>query len=306
MEEIRCRADDGFFFGIGLFETIAISHGDAVLEELHIRRLSGGLRDLHIENREYVKWREKRGGCEKRDLESWLAEAVRDFLAGLEEGPVRENGVLKITVTEENLLFTTRENPYTAQQFRDGLRLRFSPVFRNETSPFTYYKTLNCGDNILVHRQINKMGFDEAVFLNTRGELCEGSVSNIFFTRGNVVVTPPVTSGLLKGTIRSYLLDLGKTSHVEREDGTCLEFREQALRTEDLEKFTGMFVTNSLMGIMPVQSLGRFRFPDRSAAEVLRKRYLRDTQECLSQARCGSSKQRILKGGISRRDLISS
>ena len=290
MEEIRCKVDDGFFFGMGLFETIAIIHGTAMLEDLHIRRLAGGLRDLHIENRAYLKWKEERGRGEERGsgewcgngeksgMEAWLTEVLHEYLSGLEKGRIWERGVLKITVTEENLLFSTRENPYTDRQFREGLRLRFSPVLRNETSPFTYYKTLNCGDNILVHRQIRKMGYDEAVFLNTKSEICEGSVSNVFFTRGNEVVTPPVISGLLKGTIRSYLLDPGKKWTLGPKEGDCLEFREQVVRTEDLKKFTGMFITNSLMGIMPVQSLGRFRFPDRKAAEVLRAFFLRDIE----------------------------
>ncbi|MGN8738009.1 aminotransferase class IV [Bilifractor sp. HCP3S3_D3] len=290
MEEIRCKADDGFFFGMGLFETIAIIHGTAMLEDLHIRRLAGGLRDLHIENRAYLKWEEEHGSGEERGrgewcgngrksgMETWLTEMLHEYLSGLEKGRVWERGALKITVTEENLLFSTRENPYTDRQFQEGLRLRFSPVLRNETSPFTYYKTLNCGDNILVHRQIQKMGYDEAVFVNTKGEICEGSVSNVFFTRGNEVVTPPVTSGLLKGTIRSYLLDPGKKWMLDRKEGDCLKFREQVVRTEDLKKFTGMFITNSLMGIMPVQSLGRFRFPDRKAAEALRDSFLRDME----------------------------
>ncbi len=281
MEEIRCKADDGFFFGIGLFETIAINHGAAVLADLHIRRLAAGLRDLHIENRDYLKWTEGRGVREKCDLESWLKESAAAFLSELEGRPVWEKGVLKITVTEENLLFGTRENPYTDEQFREGLRLCFSPVYRNETSPFTYYKTLNCGDNIVVHRKTREMGYDEAVFVNTKGEICEGSVSNVFFTKGNEVVTPPATSGLLRGTIRSYLLDPEKKWTVHSKEKTRLEFREEVVRTEDLEKYTGMFITNSLMGIMPVQSLGRFRFPDRRAAEILREQYLRDTQACL-------------------------
>ena len=132
-----------------------------------------------------------------------------------------------------------------------------------------------------MHRKTREMGYDEAVFVNTKGEICEGSVSNVFFTKGNEVVTPPATSGLLRGTIRSYLLDPEKKWTVHSKEKTRLEFREEVVRTEDLEKYTGMFITNSLMGIMPVQSLGRFRFPDRRAAEILREQYLRDTQACL-------------------------
>ena len=48
------------------------------------------------------------------------------------------------------------------------------------------------------------------------------------------------------------------------------------MRADDLQHFTGMFVTNALMGIMPVRSLGDYRFPDRQAAERLRAQYLRD------------------------------
>jgi len=276
MKENRIKADEGFFFGMGLFETMAIRHGKAELQDLHVKRLAEALRDLQIDNRACRDWRKKRSGGEDGGMEAWLSAAIVDFLAGLADPSIREKGVLKLTVTEENLLLTTRENPYTERQYREGFRLCFSPVLRNETSPFTYYKTLNGGDNHLVHRRARQMGYDEAVFVNTKGEICEGSVSNVFFTRGDQVVTPPVRCGLLPGTIRRYLLD----AEQKRAAGTfgvsypiC---REQVVRQKDLEHFTGMFVTNALMGIMPVQSLGDYRFPDRQAAERLRAQYLRD------------------------------
>ncbi|MGN0363649.1 MAG: aminotransferase class IV [Bilifractor sp.] len=367
------HADDGFYFGMGLFETIALHHGRPVLEELHIRRLAEGLRALHIQNRSYLEEMDRYGeyadslsgssdfdwtkkdesvSCqsvwEEGSLEAWLQRNIDHFLDNtlvvkhnadgedISSGINREeksedarndrehkkrnppllggweNGVLKVTVTEKNICFDTRTNPYTEQQFREGLRLRFSPVLRNETSPFIYYKTLNCADNILVHRQTQKTGYDEAVFVNTRGEICEGSVSNVFFTRGNLVVTPPATCGLLKGTVREFLLrteqdfnhqkeavmnrkdrprqlntcmhsapreeETRTSSNLEqqRDKETNIEFREQVVRPEDLSSFTGMFITNALMGIMPVRSLGAHRFPDRHVAEALRRRYIRE------------------------------
>lgn len=275
MKENGIKADEGFFFGIGLFETMAVRHGQAMLQDLHVQRLAEGLRDLQIDNRIWRARRENRSGREE-GMEAWLSDVIDDFLAGLTDGPVREHGVLKLTVTAENLLFTTRENPYTERQYREGLRLCFSPVLRNETSPFTYYKTLNGGDNHLVHRRARRMGYDEAVFVNTRGEICEGSVSNVFFTRGDQVVTPPVRCGLLPGTVRRYLLAAGKNRTANACGGAYPVCREQVVRADDLQHFTGMFVTNALMGIMPVRSLGDYRFPDRQAAERLRAQYLRD------------------------------
>ena len=50
------QADDGFYFGMGLFETMAMRHGRPVLEELHIRRLADGLRKLHIHNQSYQQY----------------------------------------------------------------------------------------------------------------------------------------------------------------------------------------------------------------------------------------------------------
>ena len=48
-------------------------------------------------------------------------------------------------------------------------------------------------------------GMDEAVFLNERGEVCEGSITNIFFDRGQGLRTPPLRCGLLPGVLRAEL-----------------------------------------------------------------------------------------------------
>ena len=48
-------------------------------------------------------------------------------------------------------------------------------------------------------------GMDEAIFLNERGEVCEGSITNIFFDRGQGLRTPPLRCGLLPGVLRAEL-----------------------------------------------------------------------------------------------------
>ncbi len=56
-------------------------------------------------------------------------------------------------------------------------------------------------------REIAKVqGYDEVIFLNRKEEISEGSVSNIFCVKGSHVFTPPVSSGLLNGILRQYLL----------------------------------------------------------------------------------------------------
>lgn len=76
-------------------------------------------------------------------------------------------------------------------------------------------------------------GVDEMLFLNERGELCEGTITNIFAVRGDKMLTPPLTSGLLPGCLRQELLDKGKAV-------------EQVLKLEDLSG--GFYMGNSLRG----------------------------------------------------------
>ncbi|MFR3036397.1 MAG: aminotransferase class IV, partial [Blautia hydrogenotrophica] len=122
--------DDGYSFGLGIFETIALKNQRPVFPEEHLKRLFHSLDKLHIENPQ-----------------------VRELLTAnrLSQEAARcpyPKGVLKISVSERNLLFSCRENTYTEGQYQRGFHVQLSPVLRNETSPLTYHKTLNYGDNI--------------------------------------------------------------------------------------------------------------------------------------------------------------
>jgi 4-amino-4-deoxychorismate lyase len=79
-------------------------------------------------------------------------------------------------------------------------------------------------------------GVDELLFLNERGEVCEGTITNIFVTlHGGERVTPPIASGLLPGVLRQRLLDRGQV-------------REQVVTLADLKQAQSIFVGNSLRG----------------------------------------------------------
>ena len=81
---------------------------------------------------------------------------------------------------------------------------------------------------------------DEVILLNTRGEVCEGTITNIFL-RGSlgILATPPVASGLLPGVLRAELLA----------DGTA---REDLVTPDALESAT-IYVGNSLRGLIPAR-----------------------------------------------------
>jgi para-aminobenzoate synthetase/4-amino-4-deoxychorismate lyase len=80
-----------------------------------------------------------------------------------------------------------------------------------------------------------RLGSDEVVFLNERGEVTEGVRSNIFVERDGVLLTPPLTAGVPNGRLRAELITAGKA-------------REATLFPEDLAK--GLFFGNSLRGLI--------------------------------------------------------
>ena len=79
---------------------------------------------------------------------------------------------------------------------------------------------------------------DEAIFLNERGEICEGGITTIFVARGRKLLTPPLSRGLLPGVLRRHLIERG-------------EAFEGDVRLEDLRQ--GFQLGNSVRGLIPAR-----------------------------------------------------
>ena len=84
-------------------------------------------------------------------------------------------------------------------------------------------------------------GFDDVIFLNERGEVAEGSISNIFIQRAGKLLTPPLSSGVLPGIFRRHLLETATTSE------------EDVLTLQDLGSAEAIYLCNSLRGLREVK-----------------------------------------------------
>ena len=237
--------DAGYSFGMGVFETIAVEKGSPLFLPWHLERMGKGLEVLGI------VWKDMEQDIISRKVSEYLN---HHFM---------EHGVLKIMVSESNLLFQTRENPYQEEDYKRGFRLDISNVIRNETSPFTYIKSLQYGDNLLEKRRAKQEHYDETLFLNSKGEIAETSASNIFFVKDGKLYTPAVDSGILPGIVRRYLLE-------------TYPVQQLIIKPEDIATYEEVFLTNSLMGIMPVAAIEQQRFDTRTVTMKIKEQYEKD------------------------------
>ena len=237
---MKINLDEGYSFGLGLFETIHIRKNRALFLKEHLLRLN---RSIDVLNFKFSKIYEK------------------EILRYLEDNKSsKENEVMKIILSEKNKFFLKRDYNYAEEQYKEGFRLNISKIKRNESSIFTYHKTLNYAENIYEKRKSKEYGYDEPLFLNTKGLITEGATSNIFFIKGDNLVSPNLESGLLNGIVREWIIKNYKVKEIE-------------LFYDDIKFFDEAFLTNSLFGIMPIKSIENIIFTTNEKSKKILEEY---------------------------------
>ncbi len=114
-------------------------------------------------------------------------------------------------------------------------------VFPNAKASGTYI------NSILAKMEAVGDGYDEAIMLNTDGQISEGSGENIFLVRGGVVYTPPISAGCLDGITRNTVATL------LAEDG--YEVVEKVFSRSDLYYCDEVFLTGTAAEVTPVREV---------------------------------------------------
>jgi branched-chain amino acid aminotransferase len=229
------RADDhGLVVGDGVFETVEVVDGAPFALTRHLRRLRDSARGLGI------------------DIDEELVLAgVKAVLAG---GP--DHARLRITVTGG-------PSPYGSDRGDAGPTVLIAtgplptwppttdvavvPWTRNERSATVGLKTTSYADNVVALRYAHDRGAAEAIFANTRGDVCEGTGSNVFFEYDGALVTPPLDSGCLGGITRELLVEW------LRDDGVPVH--ELATPMDAFRRAREAFITSTTRGVQPIRAI---------------------------------------------------
>ncbi|HWQ40591.1 MAG TPA: aminotransferase class IV [Desulfosporosinus sp.] len=229
-------------FGFGLFETLLITEKGPLFVDLHWQRMNKGADFL---------------GLKLPAKNQWL-KRVQEFI---EQTPKIFPYALRITLSggapeahlPSQLLLYKRLIPYTPAQYALGIRLHVLPSLRNEHSPLTSIKSTNYMENILAKEAAKRNGAEEGLWLNTGGFLSEGTMSNLFLIKGEALYTPALSSGCLPGTRRQIILGLAHTLQIPTYEGSY--------PLSNLLSADEIFMTNALMGIMPVRQIDDYLLP---------------------------------------------
>jgi len=250
--------DRGFAYGDGFFETCRIYKNKIHLWDLHLNRLLNTAKCLSME-------------INPEQLQVWV-----DNL--LQQNPSMDNAILKIQITrgvgargyafDTNLLptvvlFLSPANTLLSRQWLDGITVRICDLQLSESSALAGLKHINRLENILARAEW-KDEFAEGLLFNQKGNVIEGTMSNIFLVKNNQLLTPELSRSGVAGVMREFIM-------TKLASAMSLGCQQKNLDMDALLSADEIFMSNSLIGIWPVTGLHRDRVRNLSVGKITRE-----------------------------------
>lgn len=241
-EALVIRADDhGLVVGDGVFETCEVRDGHVFAFTRHLRRLRESAAGLFLTYDEDLV---------RAGVDAVMATGV-------------DRARLRITVTGGPSPYGSDRGdaPPTVMIGTGPLKewpetddVAVVPWTRNELAATAGLKTTSYADNVVALRWAHDRGAAEAIFTNTRKEVCEGTGSNVFYESDGALVTPPLSSGCLAGITRELLLEW------LRQEGVVV--REEAQPLERLQTAREAFLTSSTRRVQAIGAIDSSPYAD--------------------------------------------
>jgi 4-amino-4-deoxychorismate lyase len=208
----------GLAYGDGLFETLLADQSGPHFLGAHLDRLNAGARRMGM---------------------AWSVAqslALRGQLTAL--CPHLDDPLLQQTDV------LVQCSPYHRPDWAErGARVGLAQTHVSVNSTLAGMKHLNRLDSVLARQSARAQGVDEVLMATDSGSIIEASAANLFFFRGGRWSTPPVDQAGVAGVMREQLL------------ARCPQIQTKALSVDELDQVEAAFLSNSLMGLVPIQSL---------------------------------------------------
>jgi branched-chain amino acid aminotransferase len=228
--------DRGFLLGDGLFETIRVVGGKPFRFAQHLERMTRGADFLKI-----------KPPFTPRELEKFAAQLI-------EKNNLPE-AILRVTLTRgpgaRGYSFNGENKPTLAMTLHAAptdksieWNLITSSFRIPAADPLSSFKTTSKISHVMARAEAAEKGADEALLINTNGEVAETASGNIFWVYQDNICTVPTGRGVLPGITRAVVLEICQS--------LGLQVNKRVIKPEALRNSAGIFVTQSALGIVPV------------------------------------------------------
>ncbi|MFD2180436.1 aminodeoxychorismate lyase [Veronia pacifica] len=251
-------ADRGLQYGDGCFTTALLIDGKPQYWPSHQARLENAVKALAIP---FQEW---------KDLNDWVKKACADIQ--------EEKAVLKVMITrgsggrgyspkgcsKPNVLITSSTFPQHYEIWaKKGIQLA---VLRSRLghSPLAGIKHLNRLEQVIAKAELDELNVEDGIVCDMQGAMVETTASNLFWRVKNTLFTPRLSCAGVEGIMKMHITKCAKECGYE--------INEVEAEPSVLEHADEVFITNTLMGIIPVNQCDSYTFTSREALELIGKR----------------------------------
>lgn len=250
--------DRGFMYGDGLFETMRVVNGRPFRLAQHLERMTRGADFLKIK-------------C------PFTPKEMQNFAGQLIEQNQMPEAILRVVLTrgpgERGYTPGAGGKPtvvmslHTAPSLRKTIRWSLvTSSFRVPTAvPLAAFKTLNKLTQVMARMEAVENGADEALLLNTNGEVAEAASGNLFWVSSGRVCTVPAGRSVLPGITRAVVLEICQTLGLPAD--------QRVIKPEALRNTEGIFITQSAFGIVPVTAFDGEAVASSPLVDQIRRTY---------------------------------
>jgi branched-chain amino acid aminotransferase len=235
--------DHGFLYGDAVYETIRTYDGEPFLLPRHLERLEASCRRIRIAMPPAPDI--------EREVRRTISEAANDesyirIMVTRGVGPIGYEQSRCPRPSLVVIVLPFRKIP--PESYEKGVSVTIGKRRRNPVDSLDpAVKSCNLLNNVLAHMEAEDDGAHEAILLNTRGFLAEGTHTNVFFVKDGALKTPSLSCGILSGITREVVLQVARSAGVPVEEGDYLP--------QDILSADEVFITSTLQEILPVTRL---------------------------------------------------
>lgn len=214
-----------------IYEVFRVESGIPLFYEDHIRRLESSFK---LTNKAF----------------SYKYDKIKEYILRLIKSNDIKVGNIKLTFdikTDTMKIISIKHSYPTEEMYKNGVDTIFYHGERRNPNA----KVVDTNFRSRVTEEINKYGAFEAILVNNNGYITEGSKSNIFMIKDDVLYTSPLED-VLPGVTRGRIIGVSKNNNIK--------FEEKNIKYQDIEKYDALFISGTSPNILPIAKVNNIKF----------------------------------------------